>query len=138
MGKGEDRFRVQVILAVALGPVGLTKPEVDLVAAPPAGMAEDPVEDAPAVFVFVKTQRLKVVQGAGRLGDGIAEGVLDIAGEGIAFSVAGVPQKGYEVPGGGQADSGHHGVFRRVGELVDVALLEGRSLRVQADFLAAG
>ena len=138
MGNGEDGFRVQVILAVALGAVGLTKPEVDLVATAPAGMAEDSVEDAPAVFVFVETQPLKVVQGTGWLGDAIAKSVPDIAGKRIAFSALGVSQEGYQVTGSRQANSGHGRVLRRVGELVDVALLVGCSLRVQADCPSVG
>ena len=39
MGEGEDTLRVQVILAVALGSVGLPEPIVDLIDAAAAGMA---------------------------------------------------------------------------------------------------
>ena len=63
MGEREHAFRVQVVLAVALGSSDLREPIVDLNAAAAAGMAEYAVDDAPAVFVFVETQHLEVVQG---------------------------------------------------------------------------
>ena len=64
MGEWEDAFRVQVVLAVALGSVGLREPIVDLIAATSAGMAQYSIKDAPTFFVLVEAQILQVIQGA--------------------------------------------------------------------------
>ena len=56
MGEREHAFRVQVVLAVALGSAGLREPVVDLIAAAAAGVAQYAVEDAAAVFVLVEAE----------------------------------------------------------------------------------
>ena len=61
MGEWEDAFRVQVVLAVALGSPGLREPIVDGIAAAAAGMTAYSVKDGPPVFIRVEAQRLEVV-----------------------------------------------------------------------------
>ena len=62
-------FRVEVILPVALRSAGLPEPVVDLIAAAAAGVAQNPVQDAAAVFVLVEAEIHEVVQRARRLRD---------------------------------------------------------------------
>ena len=93
MSEGEDAFRVQVVLPVALGSSSLGEPEVDLIAAAATRMAKYPVEDPLAIQVLVESQLLQVVQGARGLGDGIAEGMLNIASQRIAFGSGSATQE---------------------------------------------
>ena len=62
VGEGEDAFRIQVVLAVALGSSGLREPIVYLIAAAAAGMAQYSIKNALAVLVLVEAQLLEVVQ----------------------------------------------------------------------------
>ena len=64
MGEWKHAFRVQVVLAIALGSSGLAESIVDLIAAAAAGVAEYAVDDAPAVFVLVESQPHEIVQRA--------------------------------------------------------------------------
>ena len=105
MRKWEKPLRLQVVLAVALGPSRLAKPEVDLVSAATADMAQSSIEDAAAVLILVETQCLEVVQGSRGLGYGVAEGAFPIASQWVILIAPAIAQEGDEIAYCRQADT---------------------------------
>src|SRR5204863_9671173 len=75
----EHAFRIEMVLSVPLGAAGLAVAVVDLIAAAAAGVAEDAVEHALPLLVFVEAEEHEVVQRARGLRYRVAVGVLHVA-----------------------------------------------------------
>ena len=136
--EGKHALGVQVILPVAFGPAGLREPVVDLIAARAARPLEHAVDDSPAPLVLVETKRLKIVQRARGLRDRKAERVLHVSSQRIRrsrFISVGVPEECDEIARRRKPECRNDRIFRRIGEFVDVTLLERRPGGEQADGL---
>ena len=138
IGEREDGFRVEVILTIAFGAVGLREAVVDVAAAAAADPVQHAVDHTAAALVLVESIRLEIVDVAGRLRHGEAVGVLDAPGDriDIARIVFGrVTKKRHEVTRRRQSDACDDRILCRVGELVNVAGLERCTRRQQPDCL---
>ena len=116
-----------MVLTVPLGPAGLREPIVDLNTTSAASPLQHAVDDTRTSLVLIEAKRQKVIQRARRLRDRETERVLHVARKRIGTSrfVGGsVPQKRDEIASGRQAERRDDGIFCRIHELVDMALLE--------------
>src|SRR6267378_5679920 len=130
------RFRVKMVLAVALGASRLRKAKVHADAAAAADPVQDAVDDAPPALVGVEAEGLEVVQVTRGLRNRKGIRVPYVVRQWIGIAVvvvARMAQERDEVAAGGEAEPGDDRVPGDEAELVDRALLEPRPQGQQPD-----
>ena len=86
-----------MVLAIPFSPTCLSKAIIDLTTVPTTSMAQNPVENWLSIYVLVKSQLLKIVQGPRGLGYRITKSIFHVSSKRIPFLNRPVPQKRNEV-----------------------------------------